>query len=83
MQVGGQRREGNGAGEAVGAMSADAVEPPMLQSIDGRFNRRMRAPRGGEGFPGFAFPVNSGPIPLCRSALRLRSASRWIRFSGL
>ena len=71
MQVGGQYRQGDGAGEAVGAVSADTVEPPMLQSIDGRFNRRMRAPRGGEGFLRFAFPVHSGPIPLSRQRVEV------------
>ena len=46
MQVGGQYLQCDGAHEAVGAMASDTVEPPMLQPIDGRLDRRMRTPRG-------------------------------------
>ena len=50
MQVGGQYRQCDGAREAVGAMAADTVEPPVFQPIDGRLDCQMRTPRGHEGF---------------------------------
>ena len=66
MQVGGQYRQCDGAREAVRAMAADTVEPPVFQPIDGRLDCRMRTPRGREGFLRLPLPVSSGKIPLSR-----------------
>ena len=49
MQVGGQHRQGNRTREAVDTMMADTVEPPVLQPVDGRLNRRVHTARGREG----------------------------------
>ena len=40
-------------------MAANSVESPMLQPIDGRLDRRMRAPRGNKRLLLFPFPVGS------------------------
>ena len=64
MQVGRQHRQSDRPREAVRAITANAVESPMLQPIDGRLDSRMRTPRGRKRFLLFPRPGR----PRCRSA---------------
>ena len=66
MQVGGEHRQGDGPLEAICSAASDAVEPAMLQGVDGRLDRRVFAPRGGKGLLGFAFPVSDRQVSLLR-----------------
>ena len=71
-------RQCDGAREAVRAMAADTVEPPVFQPIDG-VDCRMRTPRGREGFLRLPFAVGS---PLCRQYVEVEQRSSLIRLSG-
>ena len=57
MEVGRQNRQSDRSREALRAMAANAVESPMLQTVDGRLDRRMRTPRRRKRFLRFPFPV--------------------------